>query len=41
MASLKTISTYALKIFLSGGYDFLCQMYGTSGASGEIDWSLI
>lgn len=26
---------FSIKVFLSGDYEFLCHMYGLSGASGE------
>ena len=25
-----------VRLFLSGGYDFLCRMYGLNGASGMV-----
>ena len=40
---LATASTYsynnsghAIRVFLTGDYEFLCRMYGLSGASGKI-----
>ena len=29
-------SEWSIKIFFSGDYEYLCRMYGLSGASGKI-----